>query len=355
MSPLVSINLLTFDGEKYIEDCLNSVFSQSYPNIEVLVIDNSSSDKTVETVEKVEKVKKFRLIKNKRNLGFAAGHNQGIKESKGEYILCLNQDVVLEKNFVMQVVEVLEKDKKIGAVQGKLLRQNDIIDTTGLLMLKNRRIVNRGQGEKDVGQYNKEEEVFGADGAAPIYRREALEDIKIPINISVNQFTPLDTKLSNGASQRKSASTKYEYFDEDFFCYKEDVDLAWRLKLSGWKTIYTPQSLAWHPRGSGDSAAYNFLDIVKERRKINSLAKYFSFKNQRLMQVKNEDLFLVLKYFPHILFKEIASWVYVIIFEKYGAKAIWQLLKQSPVVFKKRRIIMKNRRAGAKEIEKWFR
>ena len=338
--PLISVNLLTYNGKKYIKACLDSVLAQSYPNVEILIIDNASTDRIENYLKSLPTNDyRLRLIFNQKNVGFAAGHNQGIKESRGEFILCLNQDVVLDKDFVKKAIEVLEEDDKIAAVQGKLLRfpgaapilggspRITHIDTTGLVILKNRRIISRGQGQIDEGQYESSEEIFGADGAAPVYRRNALEDIKI-----------------NG-----------EYFDEDFFCYKEDVDSAWRLRLYGWKTIYQPEAAAWHRRGAGDSAATNYFKIIQERLKINKFAKYLSFKNQRLMQIKNEQVWLLLKHLPWFLPKEIAAWIYVILFERHAVKAIKDLFKQMPGAWQKRRVIMAKKRVVGREMERWFR
>lgn len=308
-NPLVSVNLLTYNGEKYIQDCLDSINRQSYANLEILIIDNCSTDKTRDYL------KGFPVIFNKENIGFAAGHNQAIRESRGELILCLNQDVILDKDFIKAAVRPFQTDKKIASLQGKLLRPKGPLDCTGLVFLKNRRIICRGQGEIDRGQFEKSEEIFGADGAAPVYRRQALEDIKI----------------------------KQEYFDEDFFCYKEDVDLAWRLKLYGWKAIYQPKAIAWHWRGSGDSAARWPWQIIQERRKINKFSKYLSFKNQRLMQIKNERLGSLLKHLIWWLPKEIAAWLYLIFFERFSWPAIRDLFKQLPSAWQKRKIIMSQR------------
>jgi len=333
-NPLVSVNILTYNGEKLIEECLKSVLSQTYPNIEILVIDNNSTDKTMEKIQ-ISKSKfqtfPIEIIENKKNLGFAVGHNQGIKKSKGDYVLCLNQDVVLDKDFVKNAVEAMEKDEKIGSVQGKLLKtpmtndQFPIIDATGLLMFKNRRVVTRGQGEEDKNQYAAGE-IFGVDGAAPLYRRAALEDIKI----------------------------NDEYFDEDFFCYKEDVDLAWRLRLYDWKSIYEPRAIAYHLRGAGERAVKNYISVALARRKLSKFAKFYSFKNQRLMQIKNELPNLFFHDFFSILIKEIGAWLYVLCFEHYTIKAIRELLKQIPEAWQKRKIIMSRKRVSSGEIKKWF-
>ena len=321
---LVSVNILTYNGEELIEPCLKSVLNQTYPHIEILVVDNGSTDKTVEKVESQKS--KVRIIENKQNLGFSAGHNVGIRESKGEYVLCLNQDVMLDKDFVKYAIEAMEKDNKIGSVQGKLLKAKNIVDTTGLLMFKNRRVVSRGQGEEDKGQYDKVEEIFGVDGAAPLYRRKTLEDIKI----------------------------NNEYFDEDFFMYKEDVDLAWRLRLYDWKAIYEPRAIGYHLRGAGEKAVKNYLAIASARRKIPDFAKFHSFKNQRLMQIKNEIPALFFRDFHRIIIKEIAAWIYALVFEKYTWKAIRELFKQTPMAWRKRKIIMARKKVGAKAIKKWI-
>jgi len=322
MNKLVSINILTYNAQDLIEPCLKSVLEQTYPNIEILVVDNASSDKTLEKIKNLP----VKIIRNKENLGFSAGHNVGIRESKGEYILCLNQDVILDKDFVRYAVEAMEKDNEIGAIQGKLYKKDKSLDTTGLLAFKNRRFVNRGQGEEDKGQHDKTEEIFGVDGAAPLYRRKALEDIRI----------------------------NNEYFDEDFFMYKEDVDLAWRLRLYGWEAVYEPKAIGYHLRGAGEKAVKNYLAIASARKKNSEFAKFHSFKNDRLMRIKNELPALFFRDFYRIIIKEIAAWLYVLIFERYSWKTIKELFKQAPIAWRKRRIIMKRKRVGAKEMSKWF-
>lgn len=339
---LVSVSLLTYNGSRFIKNCLKSVLAQTYPKIELLMIDNGSYDETINLAKEIilkENPKiPVRIIENEKNLGFSGGHNLGIRKSRGELILCLNQDVVLTPDFVEKAADFFQKnkDKKIGALQPKLLRidkdaqKTDIIDTTGLVALKNRRIIARGQGLTDKEQFKKEEEVFGSDGAAPVYSREALEDIKI------------------------SLDGKEEYFDEDFFAYKEDVDLSWRLRLAGWKIFYVPRVIAWHGRSAGDSAATNYFSIIKERLKISKFAKYVAFKNQRLMQIKNEQPLLLLKHLPQFLVKEIGSWVYVILFERFTWAAIRDLFEQAPRAFQKRKIIMNRKKISASEMARWF-
>jgi len=337
MHKTVAVNILAYNGEKLIGPCLQSVFMQTYPEIKVLVIDNASKDKSVEMAKTfMRENRRFpvRIIENKENVGFAAGHNQGIRENEGEYVFCLNQDVVLDKDFISISVGVMEKDEKIGAIQGRLYKITDInnpvketIDTTGLMIFKNRRVVNRGQGEKENGQYDKAEEVFGADGAAPIYRRLALEHAKI----------------------------NNEYFDESFFCYKEDIDLSWRMRILGWKIYYEPKAVGYHLRGAGEGAVTRPKEIIAQRKKISPFAKFHSFKNQRLMQVKNEMPSLFFPDIFSILIKEIGAWMYVLIFETYTLKAAKELLKSFPRAVRNRKLIMARKKVGAKEMKVWFK
>ena len=337
----MSVNILTYNAQDLIGPCLRSVLKQTYDNIEVLVIDNASIDKTLDVIRKISP--KIRIVRNENNLGLSIGYNTGIRESKGEYVLCLNQDVVLDGDFVKNAIEAMEIDDKIAGVQGRLLRitnlnelRMDTIDTTGLVIFKNRRIVNRGQGEKDKGQYERGE-IFGTDAAASLYRRSALEDIKLPI-------------FKSGVPQ----TNRFEYFDEDFFMYKEDVDLSWRFRLYDWKAIYEPEAVGYHLRGAGEKAVRNYIAIVKERRKISGFAKYHAFKNQRLMQIKNELAGLFFCHFYCILIKEMAAWLYALCFEKYAWKAIVGLFKQIPNARRKRKIIMARKRTNGKKMKKWF-
>ena len=328
--PTVQINLLTYNGETLLKQCLDSVLKQTYKSLKITIIDNNSTDKTIDIIGLYQKKNPaLTVLINKDNLGFSQGHNLGIARSEADFICCLNQDVVLDKDFIKSAVAAFQH-RKIAAVQGKLLKitkgPERVIDTVGLKILKNRRIIAEGQGQKDRGQYEKMQAVFGADGAAPVYRRSALED----------------TKIAD------------EYFDSDFFMYKEDVDLAWRLRLLGWHAVYQPKALAWHQRSAGESAALNYLDIVRERLKINQLAKYFAFKNQRLMQLKNEQSLLLLLHLPWFAPKEIASWIYVLLFERYTLKAIKTLFKQKSRALAKRKLIMAKKRTSARQMLKWF-
>jgi GT2 family glycosyltransferase len=396
--PIVTISVINYNDKKFIFRAIESAVDQNYPNLEIIITDNNSTDGTREDIEKKipeweEKRKKIvqkssgevsgpqiKYVKNFENAGFGRPHNQAIRMAGGDFILLLNSDAILTPNYVENVLKPFE-DPKVGAVQGKLLRydfdknglckseedpQLNMIDTTGLLVFKNRRIVCIGQGRPDEGQFEEEREIFGVDGAVPVYRKKALEDVKMPkLEIrnwklgSIGSIGSKRRETRNKKSKvRKSESSKfqdYEYFDEDFFMYKEDVDLAWRLRLAGWKAVYTPRAVAYHGRGSGDSMAKSYLSIIKERRKINKRAKYLSFKHQRLMQIKNDFISLLfIKHFPQFITKEIGAWVYMAIFERFAWQVLKDLYRNIPLFLKKRKIVMDRKRVSVKEMERWF-
>jgi len=329
--PIVSITIAAKNEEQNIAKSLSSALNQSYSPIEVFLIDDTSYDRTVERAEEVYKnsitAARFKIIRNEKNLGFGGSHNVGMRRAKGEFALCLNADCELDKDYVKYTVETFNRDKAIGAVQGKLKNpRTGKLDTTGLLIFKNRRVINRGQGEDDRGQFESLEEIWGVDGAAPVYRRAMLEDVRIG----------------------------EEYFDQDFFAYKEDIDLSWRMRLAGWKCFYQPKSVAYHDRSAGEGTKRNPLEIIRERRKIGEFAKFHSFANQRLMQIKNETPHLFLKYAPRILLKEAMSWPYVLLFEKYGWKSVLEFFRLLPRTLRKRRYVMAKKRISDGEMERWL-
>jgi len=400
---MVTISLINYNGKKFVFQAIESAVNQSYSNLEIILIDNASTDGTREEIEKKipeweERRRKIKCglqkgtseeippnppfskggtndgnnfikyIKNADNAGFGKPHNEAMKMMKGDFILLLNYDAILKLDYIKNALEIF-KDERVGSVQGKLLRYDfnknelckdkeslklNVIDTTGLMMFKNRRIVCIGQGQPDKGQFEKEKEIFGADGAAPIYRKKALEDVKLEI-IDL-RHTPCPSQEGNKNSPlERGKGCVYEYFDENFFMYKEDVDLAWRMRLAGWKAIYTPKAVAYHGRGSGDSMAKNYFDIIKERRKINNFAKYLSFKHQRLMQIKNDfPSLLFTKHLPQFMIKEVGAWIYMAIFERFTFRVLKDLYRDVPLFLKKRKLVMKKKRVGAKEMERWF-
>jgi len=319
MNKLVSIIILTYNSERYIENCLKSVSGQTYDNIEILIVDNNSNDGTRGILRELKGNQ--RVILNNENLGYAGGNNIGIKQSRGEYVILINPDVVLDKNFVQEIVSEFEKDPKIGSVQGKIYQMNkrvktNIIDTVGFEFFKSGRIIDRGQGEQDNRQYDKSYEIFGVNGAAAVYRRETLNDVEL----------------------------KEEYFDEDFFCYAEDFDLAWRARLRGWKSVFNPKAIAWHDRTSSKSISGGWKEFRKTRKSQSLWLRKMSWRNVWLAFIKN----LPLKSFfhPQFLKRQIKFCFYLLIFEPGVLLIKFSIIKLLPRMLKKRKIIMENKKVN---------
>lgn len=341
MPPRFSVIIVTYNSAPYLPTVIGALRAQTGRNWEAIVIDQASRDNTVEVLRQIIGTDtRFQITENPTNTGFCAAINRGIGRARGDAILFLNPDAVLDRAYLELAFATLARDPQAAAVQGRVRkydfsrdegeRATNILDTTGLVMLKSRRTINRGQGEMDRGQHHEPGEVFGVDGAVPFWRRTALEDIKLCVD------------------------GHCEYLDEDFFMYKDDVDLSWRARLAGWSIVYNPLCLAWHQRGSGQSAARSPRAIVVERRAIGALAKYHSWKNARLLQIKNDLAIHLLRDLPWWLAKEVASWLYILVAEPATVPAIGQTLRLLPRAFAKRRAIMSRRRVSAAEVGRWF-
>ncbi|MFA6534465.1 MAG: glycosyltransferase family 2 protein, partial [Patescibacteria group bacterium] len=253
----VSINIVTYNAIKYLDDCLRSVFNQTYRDFKILVVDNGSQDGTVEHLRR--DYPEVTVLQNFKNLGFCQGNNQAIKFWESEFVLLLNQDVILAPDWLEKIIAVADARPKLSSLSGKVLKINsseaaapgirpEIIDTTGIFARQSRRFYDRGAGEEDKGQYQQTEEVFGLSGNLVLLRRAALEAVKIK-----NRRRGENLKFTAEADY-------YEYLDEDFFMYKDDVDLAWRLQSNGWSALYLPTAEAYHYRtGFGHAAGGNLI------------------------------------------------------------------------------------------------
>ncbi|HLD28281.1 MAG TPA: glycosyltransferase family 2 protein [Patescibacteria group bacterium] len=325
--PLVTIQIATFNSSKYLPECLKSIFNQTYRDFQVLVIDNNSQDDTVDYLKK--NYPEVTVFQNKKNLGFARANNQGIRLLNSPYVVFCNPDIILEPDWLEMIVAKAEDSslENIGSFGGKLyklkmtgddfneLERSNIIDSCGLSIAKNHQIVELGAGGKDDG-FDEEKETFGHSAALVMYKRQALEDIR--------------TRLKNID----------EYFDEDFFFYKEDVDLAWRMQLAGWKSLFLPIAKAYHMRAMASEASRGLKQLVKNRKKQSKIAKRYSYRNHFFVLVKNQFGANLMKYLPQIFWYELEKALYVLFFEWSSLPAIWQVIRLLPKMSKKRKYIL---------------
>jgi GT2 family glycosyltransferase len=247
-SGLVSVVIINFNSIEYIERCIRTIEAQSYSQIEILVIDNGSTDGSLPLVQRISNEGRLRLFAG-ANVGSSKANNLGIRESNGEFVLVLNADAFPLPDYIDKCVKAFSKDIFIGTVIGKLVSDadNSIIDSAGLYFYREGVACDRGAGEKDCGQYDKEEFVDGACCAAAMYRRSMLEDIRIG----------------------------EEYYDEDFFAFGEDFDLSFHACLRGWRTLYLPSAVTRHVRGGSTCKMTEVLYCLGERNTRLFLRKGF--------------------------------------------------------------------------------
>lgn len=312
----VSVQIVTYNSEKDIKNCLTTVNEQTFPIEKIIVIDNNSNDKTLKVLKDFPSVK---VVSNQINNGFAGGHNQGFQLTSSDYVLVLNPDVRLHRDYVKNIIEVMEKKDDVGMATGKLYRDinHGILDSTGIVMKKNRRAFDRGSGEVDNGQYDMDIDIFGISAAAAVYRRKMIDDISI-----------------NG-----------QFFDESFFAYKEDVDVSWRAQIFGWKSEFVPSAIAEHSRGWQE----------KNRKDIPLFIRQKSYINRYFYILKNDQVVYYVLHLPFILFYDLLTFMYALLKEP-KLLSIWGFfIKEYRAVLEKRNIIMSNRKLPNKQIYSYFK
>lgn len=244
---MISIIILTFNSMKYIKSCLDSVFSQDFSDFELILVDNGSEDGTLSFIK--ENYSQVILIENKKNLGACKARNQGIEIAKGEWILTLDCDIVLENNFLSFAVRKIKNlHEDVGIIQSNILMMDrKTIYSNGIFLSSMKRFYDIGKGQKYSGKFDNSKYIFGACAAAAFYRKKMLEVIK----------------------------EETGYFDERFFFLVEDVDLSWRAKKKGWHTVFFSKAICYHSSNSS-----NFDKKFRQ---------YLCFRNRRILLEKNDD------------------------------------------------------------------
>lgn len=321
--PKISINLLGWNHREIIGKAIGSVRNQTYHDFELVYTDNASSDGSVDFVR--EKFPEVKIIANRENLGYAGGHNLFFAKSQSDFVMVLNPDVVLEKNFLTEALKGFD-NPQVAAVTGKMLRppshstlskerKGAVLDGTGIEVSRGRRAKERGQNEEDRGQYDGKPDVFGVSGTAAIYRREALEKIKIP-----------------------NSEGGFEYFDDDFFAYFEDFDLSWRLRIRGYKCRYVPKAVLYHERMAGSSPGgyKKIFSFIRHHHKLSSKVKKWNWKNHLFCIIKNDFGWELVRDFPFIFTRELAMFLFILIFETKTLSVLPQFFRELPKIIKKR-------------------
>lgn len=311
---LVSVIIVSCNKRQLLSALLLSLNRQSYTRIEKIVVLNNCRKEEIEDLGR--NFPEAKVIANQENLLFCRAQNQGIRVARGEFTLCLNDDLVLEQSFIEQMVRAAKRDERIGMVSGCIMRQDkQTLDTTGLFLARSRKPQERGYGKSRNGRYQEEGYIFGSGGVAPLYRRNMLEDIKIG----------------------------NEYFDEDYGIFYEDLDISWRAQNRNWKGYFTPGALAYHlrggtvkQRGPGFSflQKYNFACLSRE-------LKLSLIKNRYMTVIKNDSIGCFLRDLPWFLVYELKIWLYLILFEPVVGLGIFKDPGFVKLAWQKRKAISK--------------
>jgi len=288
----------------------------------VIVVDNGSEDATRELLRASPVPSQVHL--NADNRGFAAGQNQAIGKSSGDFVLVLNPDTLLTPSFVREALMGFSTGPRVGMVAPKLVRATDAfeiprreaqIDSAGVFLTASLRHFDRGTGERDVGQYDCMERVFGPSGAAAFYSRALVNDVKV------------------GG----------EFFDESFFAYREDADLAWRARLLGWECVYVPQALAYHLRRARPELGRHFDADVNRH----------SVKNRFLMRIKNVTPGLYARVLVPATVRDLMVIAGVATFERESLVGLVFVVRNLHRVLAARREIQSRRRPAAVPLWRW--
>ena len=253
----VSIIIANFNGENYLPTCLKSVLRNSYKDYELILVDDGSTDKSIEVIEGfLKKDKRIKLLRNHKNLGAAASRNRAIKKASGKYIVFLDNDTEVTYNWLVKIIEPLNKDSQIGGVQSLLLDFNnrDLIQTGGGLLIPH------------------------TGWLAPLYQWTKYKEMKD--KITSKEIIAVSASLA----VRKEIVDLISGFDEKEAVYTEDLDFCWRIWISGYKIILFPDSVAYHLSKSvearaGMNATYQKIYFNLAKNSFRSILKNYSFLN----------------------------------------------------------------------------
>ncbi len=335
--PLVTIQLVVWNSERYIRHCLRAVKMQTYPHCEVIIWDNASTDRTHDIIR--TEFPEYPLIEHSTNIGMWPAHERILERSRGTYIVVLSADVIIDPYFVEHAVAAAERDLGIGAIQAKVYRYdhaqltdssyttNRTIDTCGFAMTRGRKVLNIGHGQEDRGQFSREREIFGVEGAVPFFRRIALEDVRIQGHI----------------------------VDPDYFWYGDDLDLAWRTTLMGHRQMFVPNVIAWHDRSTTkDVENTGFLAYHVRRRKLRQrmpiIKRRLDWSNTRFTIIKNDHARNILRDIFPIIMREINVQGYAGLFEPAVLLEWGRFLRLLPRMLVRRRIVMARARCSADHV-----
>ncbi|MEK7533862.1 MAG: glycosyltransferase family 2 protein [Patescibacteria group bacterium] len=304
MPKKVSIVVLNWNGKKFLKNCLDSLTQLTYPQVEIIVVDNNSSDGSCEFIK--TNYQKVILIENKENYGFAKGNNIGFKAATGSYILILNNDTIVTPNLLGPLITDFEDNPKIACLQPqiRLFKNKQLLDGVGAFLTLTGFLYHFGYLKDRIDpKYNKKMKIFSAKGACMLLRRKAIEKVGL--------------------------------FDEDFFIFFEETDLCFRLWLAGYSVMYEPESIIYH-LGGGDTTSSNSYQHEKR--------VYMSFRNMLCCYLKNFGTYNLFMVMPMFIFTQTILCLYYLITLKINLVKViikayyWNICNLSSTIKKRNNI-----------------
>ncbi len=354
LAQIVLYDSVDTHGVDLVRACIQSLLDQSGweagKNLSVQVLDNGSSRDPFPLLQLTERPG-LKLISVPHNLGFCGANNAAaftMVEEGFDYLLLLNPDCLLEPQALQELVKALESDAASGSACPRLLTLADdgkpaTIDSTGIQMYNSLRHLDRGAGQADQGQYKDPEYVFGGSGACLLLKRKFVEDLALPETEAEAALYAIYPQLEQGRSER------LQIFDEAFFAYREDADLAWRAQALGWSCKYVPAARGLHKR------------VVKpeKRAELDRNLNLLGVRNRFLLQINNYHPSQLLKtILPGLLFRNLLVVLAVLLKEQSSLAAFRQLWQLLPRSLELRSFI--SQKAGHRPVKsgylsKWFR
>lgn len=273
--PLVSVISVNYNGSKFLVDCLSSLYKMTYPNYEVIMVDNASTDSSVEFIEK--NFPEVKILRNRKNLGFAAGNNRGVEIARGKYLSFLNNDTKVKPDFLNFLVDVAQSDERVGICACKILTFEGREEADINYTCDGKNVGCTGRSSDIYGWQGWEGPVFFAEGSALFILKDIFDQL--------------------GG------------FDEQHFMFLEDLDLAWRVQLLGFKVKAVPESVVYHFAGGTAGGGRGRKDAF-----VSSLEKrYHGEKNQMRNILKNYSAAKLLNILPRYLVLNICEMAYFLI------------------------------------------
>lgn len=260
----VSIVIPNYNGKHFLADCLHAVFAQNIENQEVIVVDNGSTDGSLEYLKTFPGV---RVIALDKNYGFCRAVNEGIKASDSEYVILLNNDTEVAKDFAKELLDAIKSDERIFSCSSKMIQFHDRerMDDAGDYYCALGWAFGRGKGAP-VENYEMSSDVFAACAGAAIYRKNILESLG--------------------------------YFDEAHFAYLEDIDIGYRARIYGYRNVYAPKAVVYHVGSGSSGSAHNAFKVRLSSR--NNI--YLAYKNMPFLQIIVNSPFLLLGHAVKLVF-----------------------------------------------------